>query len=172
MVKCTPYICYLSLKDIYDVPLFVYFLNFVYYVYANVVNPHAWIQMINKLICTFTSKEKLDETIKVIFDKYKVMHKKVFVLEIKDSDELAITYNIEDKFTNDLLDDTILVHRKKESNTLYTINALNELIKSLNGGIVDTSYKINWKHYRNSILLTKHFDLQQLKTKIFKIVSF
>ena len=29
-----------------------------------------------------------------------------------------------------LPENTILVHRKKETNTLYTINALNELIKN------------------------------------------
>ena len=61
--------------------------------------------------------------------------------------------------------------RKKETNTLYTINALNELIKKLNGGIVDTSYRVEWPHYRNSILLTQHNELKQLKTKIFKILD-
>ena len=60
---------------------------------------------------------------------------------------------------------------KKETNTLYTINALNELIKKLNGGIVDTSYRVEWPHYRNSILLTQHNELKQLKTKIFKILD-
>jgi hypothetical protein len=43
---------------------------------------------------------------------------------------------------------TILVHRKKETNTLYTINALNELIKKLNGGVVDIAYKVNDKKLR------------------------
>jgi hypothetical protein len=33
-----------------------------------------------------------------------------------------------------ILENTILLHRKKESNTLYTINALNDLICSLNEG--------------------------------------
>ena len=64
-----------------------------------------------------------------------------------------------------------MVHRKKETNTLYTINALNELIKKLNGGVVDTSYKVNWLHYKNSILLTQHNELNQLNTKIHKILE-
>ena len=68
-------------------------------------------------------------------------------------------------------ENTILVHRKKESNTLYTINALNELIKGLNGGIVDSSYRVNWMHYRNTILLTQQGDLNQLRTKIHKIID-
>ena len=68
-------------------------------------------------------------------------------------------------------DNTILVHRKKESNTLYTINALNELIKRLNGGVVDTKFPIDWQHYRNTVLLTQRDELKQLKTKIHKILE-
>jgi hypothetical protein len=66
---------------------------------------------------------------------------------------------------------TILVHRKKDFNVLYTINSLNELIKQLNNGIVDTNYPINWQHYKNSILLTQHDELKQLKTRIYKIIE-
>jgi hypothetical protein len=73
--------------------------------------------------------------------------------------------------SNSLLDNTILLHRKKESNTLYTINALNDLIKSLNGGNLDTSYIIDWNDYKNCILLTHAGDLRKLDTKIFKIIS-
>jgi hypothetical protein len=64
-----------------------------------------------------------------------------------------------------------LVHRKKESNTLYTINALNELIKSLNGGVVDTRFQIDWQHYKNTILLTQQNELKQLRTKIHEIIE-
>ena len=72
---------------------------------------------------------------------------------------------------DDIPQNTILVHRKKESNTLYTINALNELIKKLNDGIVDTKFPISWQHYRNTILLTQHDELKQLRTKIHKIIE-
>jgi hypothetical protein len=70
-----------------------------------------------------------------------------------------------------LLENTILLHRKKESNTLYTINALNDLIKSLNGGQLDTSFMVNWKDYQNSILLTHAGELKKLDTKIYKIIT-
>jgi hypothetical protein len=63
------------------------------------------------------------------------------------------------------------VHRKKESNSLYTINALNELIKSLNEGIVDTNFRIDWQHYKNTIMLTQQGDLKLLRTKIYQIVE-
>jgi hypothetical protein len=87
----------------------------------------------NKLFCTFTTLENLDDTINEINIKYIVSFKKIFVLISPDSSELMCTYNIEetDKVTK-IIKNTILVHRKKESNTLYTINSLNALIKSIN----------------------------------------
>ena len=70
-----------------------------------------------------------------------------------------------------VLPNTILVHRKKESNSLYTINALNTLIKSLNNGYVDPNYRVNWNDYKNTILLTNGPDLRKLETSIYKIVN-
>jgi len=100
------------------------------------------------------------------------MYGKIFVLESDDSDEFMCTYNIEvDQSSTRILPNTILLHRKKESNTLYTINSLNLLIKSLNEGVLDTSFKVDWQNYRNTILLTQGNDLRKLSTKIFKIVT-
>ena len=99
------------------------------------------------------------------------LNNKLFVLEIVGKDEYVITYNVEQANVNSIPDNTILVHRKKESNTLYTINALNELIKKLNGGVVDTKYRVDWQHYRNCVLLTQHNELTQLNTKIYKIIE-
>ena len=125
----------------------------------------------NKLFCTFTDLDGLDELIEDIKSKYTIIYNKLFVLEIVGKDEFVVTYNVEQANVHTIPDNTILVHRKKESNTLYTINALNELIKKLNGGVVDTSYQVDWKHYRNCILLTQHNDLNQLNTKIHKIIE-
>jgi len=125
----------------------------------------------NKLFCTFTDLEGLDTLIEEIQSKYIIMYNKMFVLEIVGKDEYVVTYNVDQGNVHTIPDNTILVHRKKESNTLYTINALNELIKKLNGGVVDTNYKIDWQHYRNCVLLTQHNDLNQLNTKIHKIIE-
>jgi hypothetical protein len=70
-----------------------------------------------------------------------------------------------------VLQNTILVHRKKESNSLYTINALNTLIKSLNNGYADPNYRVNWNNYRNTILLTNGPELRTLQTSIYKIIN-
>jgi len=127
--------------------------------------------MTNKLFCTFVEEPNIDEFISDIKNYYTIAYNKIFVLYVKSNNEYVCTYNIMDTQINEIPYNTILVHRKKESNTLYTINALNELIKKLNDGIVDTNYKINWQHYKNTILLTQHDELKQLRTKIYKIVE-
>ena len=127
--------------------------------------------MKNKLFCTFTSLGDLERTLVEVKSSYDILYKKIFVLYIKSSDEYVCTYNVEPSSVEEILPNTILVHRKKDSNTLYTINALNELIKSLNGGVVDTRFPIEWQHYKNTILLTQHDELKQLKTKIYKIIE-
>lgn len=125
----------------------------------------------NKLFCTFTSGEELDELVSELSTVYTIMYNKMFVLFVKSTNEYVVTYNIDQGNVNTIPENTILVHRKKETNTLYTINALNELIKKLNDGVVDMAYRVNWPHYRNSILLTQHNELKQLNTKVFKIIE-
>jgi hypothetical protein len=125
----------------------------------------------NKLFCTFTDLEGLEVLIEKIKTRYSIIYNKLFVLEIVGKNEYVVTYNVEQANVNSIPENTILVHRKKESNTLYTINALNELIKKLNGGVVDTKFPIDWQHYRNCILLTQHNELNQLNTKIYKIIE-
>jgi hypothetical protein len=125
----------------------------------------------NKLFCTFTNLENLDSLLEEITSRYTIIYNKMFVLEIVGKDEYVVTYNVDQGNVQTIPENTILVHRKKESNTLYTINALNELIKKLNGGVVDTKFQIDWQHYRNCVLLTKHNDLNQLNTKIYKIIE-
>jgi hypothetical protein len=129
-------------------------------------------QLKNKLFCTFSPKDKLEEVLDTIKSEYVIMYGKIFVLESEDSDEFLCTYNIEVQSTNTrVLPNTILLHRKKETNTLYTINSLNLLIKSLNEGILDTSFRVEWQNYRNTVLLTQGDDLRKLSTKIHKIVN-
>lgn len=135
-------------------------------------NNYTLQDIMNKLFCTFTSEEGLEDTLTTIKSHYSILYNKIFILEAKDSDELMCTYNIDPNNSNSkIISNTILLHRKKESNTLYTINALNLLIKELNGGVVDPNYKIEWNDFKNTILLTQGSDLRKLQTKINKIVS-
>ena len=126
----------------------------------------------NKLFCTFSPLDNIDETIAIISSKYTILFNKIFILESPHSEELICTYNIDmGNISAQPLPNTILLHRKKESNTLYTINALNTLIKSLNGGELDNKFRINWEDYKNSILLTTGSELRKLDTKIYKVIT-
>ena len=128
---------------------------------------------LNKLFATFTTPAALEDTVATINRKYSILFGKIFVLESPQSDELICTYNIDTgNMTASPMANTILLHRKKESNTLYTINALNTLIKSLNDGYLDKNFIVNWQDYKNSILLTNGLDLRKLDTSIHKIIDF
>ena len=145
-------------------------LDLPYDIYG-VDNPINFTDLNNKLFCTFTTLEGVNDLVNSIQRSYTVMYNKIFVLEVKNNNEYVLTYNIEMANIASIPENTILVHRKKESNTLYTINALNELIKSLNGGVVDTRFQIDWQHYKNTILLTQQNELKQLRTKIHEIIE-
>lgn len=128
---------------------------------------------LNKLFATFTTPAELEDTVATINRKYSILFNKIFILESPQSDELICTYNIDTgNMAASPMANTILLHRKKESNSLYTINALNTLIKSLNGGVLDTRFIVNWQDYKNSILLTNGPDLRKLDTAIHKIIDF
>lgn len=127
--------------------------------------------MSNKLFCTFATEDTLDSILEQIQERYKIIYNKIFVLYSKSQDEYICTYNVDFGNVGTFLENTILVHRKKESNTLYTINALNTLIKELNEGVLDTSYRVNWLDFRNCILLTKGPELKRVNTKLYKIIE-
>lgn len=127
--------------------------------------------MSNKLFCTFSTEERLDEVLNSIQDRYNIIYNKIFILYAKSQDEYICTYNVDFGNVSTFIENTILVHRKKESNTLYTINALNTLIKELNGGHLDASYRVNWNDYRNCVLLTRGPELKRINTKLYKIVD-
>jgi hypothetical protein len=133
---------------------------------------YAFVKRRDKNIKLFALRNKLLESLAKIyeFDPYdKYLHGDV--TEEEPCIKLVSLGPPSDK-TNFILPNTILLHRKKESNTLYTINALNTLIKTLNKGVLDTKYIVNWHEYRNSILLTNGPDLRKLDTSIYKIIDF
>lgn len=125
----------------------------------------------NRLFCTFSKLEDIDQLVIDISKQCTVMYGKMFILESEnEGDEYMCTYNVDSYNTQSVFPNTIMVHRKKEFNVLYSINALNELVKSLNNGKTDPGFKINWDNYKNSILLTNANVVKQVKTKVHKIV--
>lgn len=122
----------------------------------------------NSLLCSFSNEVELDRTLANIFEKYSVAGRKVFVLlNVASPRDLFLTYNIDtSKPVVDHLKSTILMHRNKDTNTLYTINALNSLIRSLNDGRLDSTFRIDWQNYTNTIILVGENGPRIIKTKL------
>lgn len=127
--------------------------------------------MRTQLLCTFTNEESFENIVDTILKTYELFSRKIFILKLEPSKELVISYNIIPASENSFLPNTIMVHRKKESNTMYTINALNRLISDLNKGVVDKSFQVDWDIYRNSVILTNGDSYKVLKTSLFRIVD-
>ena len=130
--------------------------------------------MKTQLLCTFTTKEELQNTLQQIREIYHIVYNYIYILQNKSSlDELFITYNIDTAFQPSTpLENTILINRKKESNTLYTINALNELVKEENGGVLNSNFVIDWPKFKNSIILTNATGTKKIQTRVFEVISF
>ncbi len=127
----------------------------------------------SQLLCTFCDADQLDSTITHIKSAYTLVFNSIYVLEnIDDANQLILTYNIDASVApvGNIPDSTISVHRKKHTNTIYTINAINKLIIG-KIGYLDTSYKIDWSELKNTILVTAYGSIKMVKTKLHKIIK-
>jgi len=129
--------------------------------------------MNTQLLCLFTIKDELDKSVDFILTNYTLINPNVFILENKSRiEEAFVTFNVEKGSTAIQSEwKTILVHRKKQSNTIYTINALNEVVKSKTGGQIDNSFIIDWEEFRNCILTTSNYGYKKIPTKVFKTLN-
>ena len=130
--------------------------------------------MKTQLLCTFTTKKDIESTISDISDSYSIVFNKIYVLQNEDNiNELICTYNVDTQNGIDYnkVGGTISLHRKKHSNTLYTINALNECIKNLNNGVLDQKFMIPWENFKNMLMVTNSEGLNKINTRVYKIIK-
>ena len=130
--------------------------------------------MRTQLLASFTTKEDLDKTIQKIKNAYTIAFGKIYVLQNEGNvNELICTYNVDLEAGADYNDvkGTISLHRKKHSNTLYTINALNEVIANLNNGLVDSKFIVPWENFKNTLMVTNSDGLNKISTRIYKILK-
>ena len=125
----------------------------------------------SQLVCVFSVKDNLDYTTNIIESTYLVLFKKIFILGIENSNEFVCSFNIDREMQRKQLPNAMLVHRKKETNTIYTINSLNALIKHQNNGVLDKSFKIDWSNYSNGILLLSNNEIKFLSTYLYQIIN-
>ena len=130
--------------------------------------------MKSQLLCTFSTKKDIESTIANISSAYTIMFNKIYVLQNEDNtNELICTYNVDTQNGVDYnaVSGTISLHRKKHSNTLYTINALNECVKNLNNGVMDSKFVIPWENFKNMLMVTNSEGLNKINTRIYKIIK-
>jgi hypothetical protein len=124
-----------------------------------------------QLLCTFSTVADCPKTIQDILAFYEVYHGRVFAFaSTQNPKEIFLTYNVLNmqrdvpKFPN-----TILIHRKKQTNTLYTLNAMNRLIEEEHGSL-DKTYQVNWSLYENSLIITGDVSVRIIPLKIHSVV--
>ena len=127
--------------------------------------------MKTQLLCTFAHRKDLDLISDYITKSYTVAERRIFVFTDADNkSDLYLTYNIErGAFTK--TPNTISIHRKKETNTLYTVNALNTIIVKANNGVLDKTFIINWEMHRNTLLLTSDNDLRPIPLELMRRID-
>lgn len=127
--------------------------------------------MKTQLLCTFAHRKDLDLISDYITKSYTVAERRIFVFSDADNkSDLYLTYNIErGAFTK--TPNTISIHRKKETNTLYTVNALNTIIVKANNGVLDKTFVINWEAYHNMLLLTSDDDLRPISLELMRRID-
>lgn len=126
-----------------------------------------------QLLCTFSNVVDFKNVVEQIYKFYNVYNHCVFVFyNTKAVKELFVTYNIINgehefpKFPN-----TISIHRKKQTNTLYTLNAMNQIIRDENEGVFDKTFQVNWELYKDSLIIANEEFIRVISIKIYDIIS-
>ena len=131
------------------------------------------------LLATFCKARNVKTTIDLIMDNFELVGNKIFVLQDEsDKFKKILTYNIVkgDTLFSNIVKNTISLHRKKDINSLYTLNALNEVIRSQNNGELDEKFSVDWEDYKNTVLVTYKEDdgtnvLRKINTRLISVVN-
>jgi hypothetical protein len=123
-----------------------------------------------QLLCTFSNSIQYTDALKEIPRQYKLIDNKIFIFANENNlRELYLTFNVEKNDLNNRFKGTISIHRKKQTNTLYTLNAMNKLIADENNGVYDKNFQLSWELYKNSIILTNDVGVKIVPLKLFSI---
>ena len=122
------------------------------------------------LLCTFVKKQDLCKRLQLIKKAFKVDRNRVFVLNDNTTEynRFILTYNIvvprddEDQSNYNSISHTFRINRNKEYNSLYTVGALNELIRE-EYGEYQKNAMVDWSRYPNCLLLIDRDSDELLK---------
>lgn len=116
--------------------------------------------------------EEILSIVEALIDKVDLTNNMIFLLEdVKDPQKKILTYNVSSGSDagRSLGLFTMRIHRKKNTNTLYTINALNLAVALDNDGKTGKEYKLDWDKYTNSLLLAINGSLVVHNVEVAKI---
>ena len=121
---------------------------------------------------TTTSDEEIQTEVEFIVNELNLSNNFIFLLRcVDDPEKKILTYNAHvqrgNPFNPRLY--TTRVHRKKQTNTLYTINALNLAVAEQHEGKTGKDLKLDWDKYKNSLLLSQGKKLQVHLVEVMKI---
>jgi len=97
------------------------------------------------LLCTFATNLNYISSLNYIKRTFSPKAITLYKLNVNEEDEqLLLVYAVNKSvdFKN-MIKGTIRIHKKKNTNTLFTINALNSLIAKENQNVVDLNYEID-----------------------------
>jgi len=125
-----------------------------------------------QLLCTFSNSNDFRTAATEIKKFYEMYNNRIFVFSnVNNPKEIYLTYNVlnmqkeSPRFPN-----TILIHRKKQTNTLYSLNALNTLIKEEHGSL-DKSFVLDWNLYTNSLVISGDVSVRIIPLKIHEVID-
>lgn len=122
-----------------------------------------------QLLCTFATYQTYLQEVRALVQYYDIPENAVYVLQSTlDFNDIFLTFNAK-RGKIEFYPRTMAVHRKKEYNVIYSINALNELIRSETGGMSGREYQVDWEQYRNSFISTSGGKFRVIPTKLLTI---
>lgn len=125
-----------------------------------------------QLLCTFCNTLNYRDIIQKIKGYYYIPDRIFYIFEnVKLADEIIMTYNVKLQPNNKKFPLTISIHRKKETNTLFTLNAMNEIIKEENNGVLDKNHKIDWNLYNNTLIITHETGYKLIELNLINTIK-
>ena len=121
---------------------------------------------------TTQDEQAILEEVEFIAEHLPLTNNFIFLLQQKDDlGKKILTYNAAipkgTPFNPRLY--TIRIHRKKQTNTLYTINALNAAVAEQHDGKTGRDLRLDWSVYQDTLLLTSSKKLQAHPIEVLKI---
>jgi hypothetical protein len=127
-----------------------------------------------QILCKFSNNNSYSSHINDLKSNFNIVDNRIFIfVNEKNLKEMFLTFNInksEQYSSNNI--STISIHRKQQTNTLYTLNAMNKLIADENEGVFDPTFQLSWELYKNSFILNNEIGVKIIPIRLFNLIKF